>query len=87
MRPSRRLPTRPRSAQKGSNFFDPTAFLANPGVGQTIRRYKRKQAVFSQGDPADAVFYIQEGRVRLSVLSKQGKKATIALLRPRRVLG
>jgi hypothetical protein len=68
-------------------FFDPTAFLANPGVGRTIRRYKRKQAVFSQGDPADAVFYIQEWRVRLSVLSKQGKEATIALLGPGEFLG
>ena len=85
MSPLRRLPTRPR--QKLSSIFDPNAFLANAGIGRTIHRYKPKQAVFSQGDPADAVFYILEGTVRLNVLSKQGKEATIALLGPGEFLG
>src|ERR1700752_3208060 len=50
------------------------------GLGGLVQQYRPKQAIFSQGDRADAVFYIQEGKVRLSVLSKQGKEATIALL-------
>lgn len=60
--------------------FDPKEFLASVGVGRILRQYKPKQAVFSQGESADSIFYIQEGRVRLSVVSKQGKEATIALL-------
>jgi CRP/FNR family cyclic AMP-dependent transcriptional regulator len=78
--PSRRqLPARQR-AQKRTKTFDPHAFLTNTGVDRTAHRYRPKQAVFSQGEGADAVFYIQEGKVRLSVVSKQGKEATIALL-------
>jgi CRP/FNR family transcriptional regulator, cyclic AMP receptor protein len=68
-------------------FFDPKEFLANAGIGRTIHQYARKQAIFSQGKPADAVYYIQEGRVRLSVVSTQGKEATIALLGPGDFLG
>jgi CRP-like cAMP-binding protein len=76
----RRLPTRRRPARNQANLFDPKVFLANVGDGRTVLQYRPKQAIFSQGDRADAVFYIQEGRVRLSVLSKQGKEATIELL-------
>jgi CRP/FNR family transcriptional regulator, cyclic AMP receptor protein len=67
--------------------FDPKEFLANAGLGRTVRKYKPRQVIFSQGDASDAVFYIQEGRVRLSVLSKQGKEATIGLLGPGDFLG
>jgi CRP/FNR family cyclic AMP-dependent transcriptional regulator len=74
------LRTRKSLARKETKLFDPTVFLATVGRGRTLRRYRPKQAVFSQGDPADAVFYIRQGKVRLSVLSKQGKEATIALL-------
>jgi CRP/FNR family cyclic AMP-dependent transcriptional regulator len=70
-----RLPRRPTQTKR----FEPRVFLANVGVGRTIRHYRPKQAIFSQGDRADAVFFIQEGKVRLSVLSKQGKEATITL--------
>ncbi len=59
-----------------------TEFLAKAGIGRTVCQYGLKQAIFSQGEPADAVYYIQDGRVRLSVVSKQGKEATIALLGP-----
>jgi CRP/FNR family transcriptional regulator, cyclic AMP receptor protein len=76
----RRLPTRKSFAQKQPKLFDSRVFLANVGAGRTVQQYRPKQAIFSQGDRADAVFYIQEGKVRLSVLSKQGKEATIALL-------
>ena len=61
--------------------------MANAGIGRTIHEYRAKQAIFSQGQFADAVYYIQEGKVRLSVLSKQGKEATIALLGPGDFLG
>ena len=76
----RRLPTRRSLAQKKAKPFDAKVFLANVGAGRTVQQYRPKQAIFSQGDRADAAFYIQEGKVRLSVLSKQGKEATIALL-------
>jgi CRP/FNR family transcriptional regulator, cyclic AMP receptor protein len=75
-----RLPSRQRSAQEPSKLFDPKAFLANVGVGRTLRNYSPRQCIFSQGERADSVFYIQNGTVRLSVVSKHGKEATIALL-------
>ena len=80
-------PTGQRRARKPANRFDPKAFLAIAGMGRTVHRYSPKQVVFAQGDPADAVLYVQDGRVRLSVLSKQGKEATIALLGPGDFLG
>ena len=77
----RRLPpTRKSRAQKQAKLFDSKVFLTNVGVGRTVQQYRPKQVIFSQGDHADAAFYIQKGKVRLSVLSKQGKEATIALL-------
>jgi CRP/FNR family cyclic AMP-dependent transcriptional regulator len=76
----RKLPTRNNLSQKQTKPFDAKVFLASVGAGRTVYHYRPKQAIFSQGDPADAVFYIREGKARLSVLSKQGKEATIALL-------
>jgi CRP/FNR family transcriptional regulator, cyclic AMP receptor protein len=76
----RRLPMRKSHPQKQAKPFDSKIFLADVGAGRTVQQYRPKQAIFSQGDRADAVFYIQEGKVRLRVLSKQGKEATIALL-------
>jgi CRP/FNR family transcriptional regulator, cyclic AMP receptor protein len=73
-------PTRQRRTRNPASLFDPKAFLESAGMGKTVLHYRPKQAIFSQGDRADAVFYIQEGKVRLSVLSKQGKEATVALL-------
>jgi CRP/FNR family cyclic AMP-dependent transcriptional regulator len=60
--------------------FDPRTFLAQAGSGKTILRYPKSKVIFAQGDPCDAVFYIREGQAKLTVLSKQGKEATIALL-------
>ena len=57
------------------------------GVGKTVVNLKRRAAAFSQGEPADAVFYIQKGRVKLTVVSKNGKEATIALLGPGEFIG
>jgi CRP-like cAMP-binding protein len=60
--------------------FDPAAFLANAGLGRRIVQLTPKQTFFSQGDPADAVFYLQKGRAKVTVVSSAGKEATITLL-------
>jgi CRP/FNR family cyclic AMP-dependent transcriptional regulator len=60
--------------------FDTTTYLRTPGVGRTILNFKAKHALFSQGGVADAVFYIQSGRAKLTVVSKRGKEATVTLL-------
>ncbi len=62
--------------------FDPTVFLANAGLGRRITLVKPEQPIFSQGDRADSVFYLQKGRAKLTVVSKNGKEATLALLHP-----
>jgi CRP-like cAMP-binding protein len=60
--------------------FDPRLFLAKLGVGKSKQEYQDDEAVFSQGDAADAVFYIQSGKAKLTVVSKRGKEAVIAIL-------
>jgi CRP-like cAMP-binding protein len=60
--------------------FDPQAFLAKVGAGRTLVTYHEQSPIFTQGNAADAVFYIQEGQVKLTVVSEQGKEAVIALL-------
>ena len=60
--------------------FDSTAFLANAGLGRTIVELKPKETFFCQGDAADSVFYLQKGCARVTVVSKNGKEATITLL-------
>ena len=72
--------------RKGKLPFDPKVFLAKVGEGKTISKYRKDQIVFSQGDPADAVFYIQKGKVKLTVVSEQGKEAVVAILGPGRFL-
>ncbi len=62
--------------------FDPNRFLAKIGRGRSVAKYIRGKPIFAQGDPANAVFYIQEGRVKLTVVSRQGKEAVIAILGP-----
>jgi CRP-like cAMP-binding protein len=61
-------------------LFDPKIFLAKVGAGRNIMDYRKGQVVFSQGDPADAIFYIQQGKLKVTVISKQGKEAVIAIL-------
>ena len=61
--------------------FDPKEFLATIGEGRKVVAVPKKQTIFTQGDAADAVFYIQEGEVRLTVVSKTGKEATLGILR------
>ena len=60
--------------------FDPQPFLASVGNGRTIAKYQRGQPIFRQGDPADAVFYIHKGNVRITVVSEQGKEGVIGVL-------
>jgi CRP/FNR family transcriptional regulator, cyclic AMP receptor protein len=67
-------------ANKQSRGFNPTTFLATIGGGRKHLTFAKKQGIFAQGDPADAVFYIQKGKVRLTVVSKVGKEATIGIL-------
>jgi CRP/FNR family cyclic AMP-dependent transcriptional regulator len=73
--------------QPVSNEFDPLAFLARVGTGKTILKIRRNQHVFKQGDPADTVFYIQEGKVKLTVVSEQGKEAVVGILEPGQFFG
>ena len=86
-RAHRRFPTRRLTAKKLSARFDPETFLANAGIGKTIHEYAPKAVIFSQDERADSVFYIQKGRVKLSVVSQQGKEATIGLPGPGDFLG
>ena len=67
-------------AAKKNGGFDPDTFLVTIGDGREILFIPKKQVIFAQGDGADAVFYVQEGKVRLSVESKIGKEATIAIV-------
>jgi CRP/FNR family cyclic AMP-dependent transcriptional regulator len=67
-------------AKKKTRRFDPQAFLATIGEGRRILSFRKKRTLFTQGDAADAVFYIQKGKVKLTVVSKTGKEATIAIL-------
>jgi CRP-like cAMP-binding protein len=60
--------------------FDAHAFLSEAGLGRRIEQYPANRVIFAQGEPADEVFYIQKGRTKLTVVSKQGKEATVALL-------
>jgi CRP/FNR family cyclic AMP-dependent transcriptional regulator len=69
-----------RAAAKKRRDFDPHAFLATIGEGRKIVSFPNKQKIFAQGGPTDAVFYIQTGKVRLTVVSENGKEATLGIL-------
>jgi len=67
--------------------FNPSVFLAEAGLGRTVSKYRERENLFQQGAPADAVFFIQAGKVKLTVLSRQGKEAVVAILGPDEFLG
>jgi CRP/FNR family cyclic AMP-dependent transcriptional regulator len=67
-------------AKTENTGFDPVAFLAGAGLGRRIVKLRAKQAFFTQGSPADAIFYLQSGRAKLTVMARNGKEATISLL-------
>ena len=71
---------RPPVVPKKTRDFDPNTFLATIGEGRKNLAVSKKQVIFAQGDAADAVFYIQKGRVKLTVVSKIGREATIGIL-------
>ena len=73
--------------KRGKASFDPKIFLAKVGEGKTVSKYRKDQIVFSQGDVADAVFYVQQGKVKLTVVSEQGKEAVVAILGPGHFFG
>jgi CRP/FNR family transcriptional regulator, cyclic AMP receptor protein len=68
----------PRTAR--STRFDPAAFLQTAAKGRVISAYRKRQVIFAQGDTANAVFYIKKGKVKVTVVSKQGKEAIVAIL-------
>jgi CRP/FNR family cyclic AMP-dependent transcriptional regulator len=61
-------------------LFDPATFLAKAGQGKTIAAYRKGQVVFAQADVANAIFYIQKGKLKLTVISNNGKEAVVAIL-------
>ena len=62
------------------NGFNPRAFLAKVGDGKTMSKYRKDQTIFTQGDIADTIYYIQKGKVKIVVVSDQGKEAVVAIL-------
>lgn len=76
-----------RTLKKANPSFDPQIFLAKVGEGNTITKYRMGEIIFSQGEVADAVFYIQRGRVKLTVVSEQGKEAVVGILEPGQFFG
>jgi CRP/FNR family transcriptional regulator, cyclic AMP receptor protein len=74
-------------AIKPGPSFDPKSFLAEVGEGRRIARYRKNQIIYSQGERADAVFYIQEGKVKVTVASEQGKEAVVAVLEAEEFFG
>ena len=69
------------------DLFDPRIFLAKVGTGKQVLEFHKNQHVFEQGDVADTVFYIQSGKVKLTVVSEQGKEAVVAILEPGQFFG
>ena len=69
------------------NDFDPQAFLAKVGEGKTVSTIRKNETVFSQGDPADTIFYIQKGRIKVVVLSDLGKAAIVGIFEPGQFVG
>ena len=66
--------------RKAKSALDPKALLAMVGAGRTTRDWRKNQTIFSQGDRADVVFFVERGKVKLTVLSRQGKQAVIGIL-------
>ncbi|MGD0404210.1 MAG: Crp/Fnr family transcriptional regulator [Candidatus Acidiferrales bacterium] len=79
---SKALTSRPKIKSKAKLAFDVQGFLDSAGVARKVTEFNKKQAVFSQGDPAKTVLYIQKGGVRLSVVNETGKEAVVAILEP-----
>lgn len=74
-------------AKANQQAFDPKAFLAKVGEGKTIVEYLKDQVIFAQGDVADTIYYIQRGRLKVVVISEQGKEAVVGILEPGQFFG
>src|SRR5271166_4974241 len=85
-KPSRLQAPKPQP-KNGETVFDAKTFLARAGLGRKIVHLKKDQVAYVQGDPADAIFYVQEGQLRVTVTSANGKEATITLVGPGDFLG
>ena len=88
-RAPRSRPIKPSTYRKAASAvpFDPAVFLATAAHGRDISRHSKKQVIFAQGADADAVFYIKKGKVKVTVVSEQGKEAIVALLGPDEFFG
>jgi CRP/FNR family transcriptional regulator, cyclic AMP receptor protein len=73
--------------EKTKDSFDPKAFLAKVGHGKKVLRFQRNQHIFEQGDAADTIYYIQTGKVKVTVVSDQGKEAVVGILEPSQFFG
>ena len=62
------------------NAFDPQIFLSKVGTGKTVSKYRKGEVIFAQGEVADTIYYLQKGRIKVVVLSEQGKEAVVGLL-------
>src|SRR5207245_7320565 len=76
-----------KSISKKKDGFSAQAFLDSAGVARKVRQYKEAEIIFSQGKPAESVFYIQEGSVKITVVNEIGKEAVIAILGPEDFFG
>ena len=81
----RTVDRRTKTRREGS--FDPKIYLNSDGIGHTIVKCRKRETVFSQGSPADAVFYVLKGKVKLTVVSEQGKEAVVAIHGPDEFFG
>jgi CRP/FNR family transcriptional regulator, cyclic AMP receptor protein len=75
-----KAPRAPKKAKSRSSAFDAKSFLDSTGLGRKVARYRAKETVFAQGDPAKFVMYIQEGGVKLTVVNETGREAVVAIL-------
>src|SRR2546423_8795073 len=67
--------------------FDPQLFLSVVGTGKTVSKYRKGEVIFAQGDVADSIYYLQRGRVKVVVLSEQGKEAVVGLIEAGPIFG
>ena len=75
------------TAKSDQGVFDPREFLAKVGEGKTIVEYGKDEVVFAQGDAADTIYYVQQGRLKVVVISEQGKEAVVGMLEPGQFFG
>jgi len=77
----------PRKPKKNGNGFNPRVFLDTAGVARKVTEYHRNESIYTQGDPADSVMYVQKGSVKLSVVNGSGKDAVVAMFGPNDFFG